>query len=191
MGLQASPLRQPVGPYSGWLGENIASDDSFFFCLTFLKTANWGASYSGVTMMPSTPQQLQAAWLGALLAGLGGQNATLAEKGAISMAVWQVMDAAPGDVPRDPAAQAYVTGALNAYASGGLNPADFPNTVIFVPDDSSIQSFMMLAASAPGVITGESQTSPVPEPDTPMLVVAGVGLIWLGRHRAAKRLSER
>ena len=37
---------EPVGPYPGWLGENTAADSNLLFCITFLKTANWGGTYS-------------------------------------------------------------------------------------------------------------------------------------------------
>jgi hypothetical protein len=49
------------------------------------------------------------------------------------MAIWRIMDPAPGDVARDPAAQPYVSLAQNAYGSGQLAPTAFDNTKIFVP----------------------------------------------------------
>ena len=180
-GAAGTTSTEPVGPYPGWLGENIPADDDYFFCMTFLKTATWGGTYSGTTILPATPQQLEAAYLGSELFSMGDQNATLAEKGAISLAIWQVMDPAPGDVPRDPAAQSYVTSAVEAYNSGRLNPAEFANTRIFVPNDPSIQTFMVAAESSPSV----------PEPETLILVGVGTGLILLSRlHRSRQKRDK-
>ncbi len=137
---------EPVGPYPGWLGENTAADSNLLFCIAFLKTANWGGTYSATVIAPSTAQQLQAAYLAAELVSLGGQHATLAEKGAISMAIWQITDPTPGDVPRDPAAQSYVNQALHAYSSGMLSAADFPDSAILVPTDPAIQEFLIAGA---------------------------------------------
>jgi hypothetical protein len=178
---------EPVGPYPGWLGQDITADDSFFFCITFLKTANWGASYSGTTIAPSTAQQLEAAYLGAELVSLGDQNATLAEKGAISLAIWQITDPTPGDVPRDPAAQSYVTAAGDAYSSGAITAADFPNTLIFVPSDPAIQSFMIASPGSATFTTLFEESSGVPEPGTVFLILTGGGLIGLSRARRKRR----
>lgn len=180
---------EPVGPYSGWLGQNISADDNFFFCITFLKTANWGSSYLGTLIAPSTPQQLEAAYLGAELLSLGGPKASLDEKGAISMAIWQLTDPTPGDVPRDPAAQPYVAAAMNAYNQGTLTASDFPNTVIFVPNDPSIQDFMVEGASNPSFSILQQEAGSVPEAGTLSLLLAGGALI--GASRLLKRRRNR
>jgi hypothetical protein len=172
---------EPVGPYAGWLGQNVSADDNFFFCITFLKTATWGDSYAGTLITPSTPQQLEAAYLGAELQSLGGPNASLAQMGAISMAIWQVTDLTAGDVPRDPAAQPYVAGAVNAYNRGTLSASDFPNTVIFVPNDNSIQEFMMEGASNPSFAQLQAESGSVPEPGTTTLFLAGAGMLGISR----------
>jgi hypothetical protein len=178
---------EPVGPYPGWVGLNTAEDSNLLFCITFLKTANWGGTYSGAIFAPSAAQQLEAAYLGAELVSLGGQNATLAEKGAISLAIWQIMDPTPGDVPRDPAAQSYVKDALHAYRSGRLSAADFPNSLILVPDDPSIQEFMVAGASNPVFSSLRSEISGVPEPGTVVLMLGGAALIGIGRLSRMQR----
>jgi len=160
----------PSGPYPSWLGADTPADQGDSFCISFLLTANWGAQYSGTVTMPSTPAQLEAAWLGSVLYGEGGFNANLdTEKGPIAMAIWQLLDPTPGDVPRDPAAQPFVTEAVNLYNSGYLQPNLFPNTKIFVPSNSSIQTFMLDAPA-------------VPEPTTVVLFACGLALIALGRR---------
>ncbi|MDR3700539.1 MAG: PEP-CTERM sorting domain-containing protein [Candidatus Sulfopaludibacter sp.] len=190
IGAQAGVIdTEPVGPYPGWLGQNTAADSNLLFCITFLKTANWGGTYSGTTAAPSTPQQLQAAYLGAELVNLGGGHATLAEKGAISMAIWQITDPTPGDVPRDPAAQSYVADALHAYSGGMLSAADFPNSLILIPNDPSIQEFLVAGASNPvfPTLQLQSEISGVPEPGTIVLLLAGAGLIGINRWRRLTR----
>lgn len=182
---------EPAGPYPGWLGQNIPADAGYFFCISFLKTATFGASYDGTITTPSTLEELEAAFLGADLVSLGGQNAPLAEKGAISMAIWQITDPTPGDVPRDPAAQPYVTAAQNAYATGNLSAADFPNTTIFVPDNTGIQTFMLAAAeSLPGKSISGNELSATPEPTGIVLIVTGLCLICLSRIKMAKRATK-
>jgi hypothetical protein len=179
---------EPVGPYQGWLGQNTAADSNLLFCIAFLKTANWGGTYSGTIAAPSTPQQLQAAYLGAELVSLGGRQASLAEKGAISMAIWQITDPTSGHVPRDPAAQSYVSDALHAYNSGMLSATDFPNSLILVPDDRSIQEFLVAGASNPDFSALQSEMYGVPEPGTIVLLLGGAGLIGINRLR---RLTQR
>jgi hypothetical protein len=161
---------EPAGPYPGWLGEDVTADDNYFFCVTFTKTANWGASYAGTLTTPTTQTELEAAYLGSVLVGLGDQNATLAEKGEISMAIWQITE--PGSVPIDPNAQTYVSQAENEYSSGALTSAEFANSKIFVPDNTGIQSFMIAAAE-----------TPTPEPGSIGLILTGVALIAISRLR--------
>ena len=74
------------------------------------------------------------------------------------------MDPTAGHVPVDPAAQVYILDAQQAYASNMATAANFPNTRIFVPDNTSIQEFMTLS---PGV----------PEAGTLSLVVGGLLLV--------------
>ena len=180
---------EPVGPYPGWLGENTEADSNLLFCITFLKTANWGGTYSASIIAPFGAQQLQAAYLAAELISLGGRQATLAEQGAISMAIWQITDPTPGDVPRDPAAQSYVNEALHAYSSGRLSAADFPNTAILVPTDPSIQEFLIAGPSNPIFSALQTQISGVPEPGTPFLLLGGACLMGISRLIAARKAS--
>ncbi|HWB86983.1 MAG TPA: PEP-CTERM sorting domain-containing protein [Bryobacteraceae bacterium] len=166
----------PAGPYPVYIGSDIPADQYGVFCIDFLKTANFGASYPGTLISPSAQTELEAAYLASILAGYGGESAnTNLYQGPISMAVWQIMDPTPGDVPRDPAAQPFVTLAQNAYASGSLLPADFPNTLIWVPNDPGIQRFLTVVPEAPEV----------PEPGSIGLMAGGVLLIALGCCRKA------
>jgi hypothetical protein len=171
-------ITDPVGPYPGFLGANIPGDLYGFFCIDYLKTATWGTSYPGTLYniggaVPgkTLQQQLEAGFLSDQLYRLGGSNAsTSLYQGPISFAIWQIMDPTPGDVPRDPAAQAWVEQAVNMYNAGLLSAADFSNTLIFVPNDPALQDFMTLSAS------------PTPEPQT-VTLCAGALLIILGKLR--------
>jgi hypothetical protein len=99
------------------------------------------------------------------------------------MAIWQVTDPTPGHVPLDPAAQSYVSDALHAYSSGMLSAADFPNSVILVPNDPSIQEFLVAGASNPIFSELQSEISGVPEPGSAVLLLGGAVLFGIGRLR--------
>jgi PEP-CTERM motif len=174
-------ITDPVGPYPGWLGADVPGDLYGFFCIDYLKGANWGASYPGVVygvgdaIPGKTEEQLvEAGYLSDKLYHLGGSSAsTTLYQGPISFAIWQIMDPIPGDVPRDPAAQAFILEAQQAYTSHLVTAATFANTRIFVPNNTSIQDFMTL--------TGE-----VPEPGTLALFGCGLALI-VGKLRRSLR----
>jgi hypothetical protein len=40
-------VTEPVAPYPGWIGSNTPGDQYGFFCIDYLKTANWNATYTG------------------------------------------------------------------------------------------------------------------------------------------------
>ena len=174
-------VSDPVGPYPGWLGSNSLGNLYGFFCIDYVKTANWNTSYSGqvYTVEDAIPgkteaQLVEAAYLSDELYWLGGSSAsTNLYQGPISFAIWEIMDPTAGHVPVDPAAQAYILDAQQAYESHMVTAADFPNTRIFVPDNGSIQEFMTLS---PGV----------PEAGTLSLVVGGLLLVW-GKVRMSRR----
>ncbi len=174
-------VSDPVGPYPGWLGSDTMGNLYGFFCIDYLKTANWNTSYAGqvYTVQDAIPgktaqQLVEAAYLSDKLYWLGGSSAsTNLYQGPISFAIWEIMDPAAGHVPVDPAAQPYVLEAQQAYASHMITAANFPNTRIFVPDNPSIQDFMTLSPE-------------VPEASTLSLVVGGLLLVW-GRVRMSRR----
>jgi hypothetical protein len=174
-------VSDPVGPYPGWLGSNALGNLYGFFCIDYLKTANWNTSYTGqvYTMQDSIPgkteaQLVEAAYLSDKLFWLGGSSAsTNLYQGPLSFAIWEIMDPTAGHVPADPASQVYILDAQQAYASHMITAANFPNTRIFIPDNTSIQEFMTLS---PGV----------PEAGSLSLVVGGLLVVW-GKVRMSRR----
>jgi hypothetical protein len=179
-------ITEPVGPYPGYLGSQSPGDFYGFFCIDFLKTANWNTTYKGseydvgdAVPGKTTEQLLEAAYLANKLYWLGGRLASTAVyQGPISFAVWQIMDPVPGDVPRDPSAQQYVLEAQQAFEAGLLKPSDFPNTRIFVPDNGSIQGFMTVIDDSP-------------EPATIILFGTGLLLIVVRKVRLRRGHGKR
>ena len=175
-------IADPVAPYPGWLGSNAPGNLYGFFCVDYLKGANWNTTYLGndYGVQDSIPgkseeQLVEAAYLSDKLYRLGGSSAnTNLYQGPISFAVWQIMDPTPGHVPVDPAAQPFILEAQQAYASHMVTAANYPNTRIFVPYDTSIQDFMTV-------------TGAVPEPGTVSLFVGGLALVVMGKARLARR----
>lgn len=163
-----------AGPYVGWYGEDIPADAVAFVSLDYLLPPKWSKKYPGTASEPATQAELEAAYLAAQLAKFGGGSAPLAQQGAISMAIWQIMNANPGDVPLDPAAQAYVAAAIAAYGNGALTATGFPETLIFDAHDPHLSRFMVL-----GLAQGDPSNSP--ELGTVILLGAGLGLIGAGR----------
>jgi hypothetical protein len=164
-----------VGPYSAYIDQNGVTTWGEYFCISFTKTSYENTAYTGKVVDPSTQQEVEAAYLDSELVNDGGVNAPLADKGAISMAIWQIMD--PGQVPLDPAAQPYVTGAETEFSDGKINASMFTDSKIFIPNDNCAQSFMLLA--------GETHPCATPEPGPALLVLSGAVLFGIARRKRA------
>ena len=175
-------ISDPVAPYPGWLGSKAPGNLYLFFCIDYLKAANWNTSYQGADygvqdLVPgkTEAQLVEAAYLSDKLYQAGGSAASTAlYQGPISFAIWQIMDPVPGHVPIDPAAQPYILEAQLAYTSHTVTAANFPNTRIFVPNNTSIQDFMTVTAA-------------VPEANTMALFGGGLLLVFIGRLRRRVR----
>jgi hypothetical protein len=175
-------ISDPVGPYPAFLGADIPADLYGVICLTYLNTANWDTTYTGTlyhigdTIAGETQaQELEAAYLSDELYQLGGSSASLSlYQGPISFAIWQIMDPKAGDVPRDAAAQPWVTQAQNLYNAGSLKSSMYANTLVFVPDNPAIQAYMTVSGATP-------------EPQTISLAAGGALLILIGKFRRPRR----
>ena len=176
-----------AGPYIGWYGEDVPEDAVSFVSLDYLEISRWTQKYPGTEMPPASEPELEASYLSAQLVRSGGGTAPLAQQGAISMAIWQIMSANSGSVPLDPAAQSYVAAAMAAYRSGMLTATDFPNTLIFDPHDPHVPRFMMLADG--NLLLGQVQSDPAnsPESGTLVLLIAGLGLVGVSRYLRRRR----
>ena len=182
---------EPVGPYTGWIGSNNGKSTQYgFLSLDYTDSVRWNHDYPGSEYhvqddVPgkTTEQLVEAAYLSAKLYADGGFYAdTFKYQGPISFAIWQIMDPTPGHVPRDPAAQAYVLEAQNAYRSGQITAALFPQTLIFVPNNPNIQSFITLSP--------EFDPVAAPESNTLALFGGGLALVVLGRIRRGRKSPE-
>jgi hypothetical protein len=146
---------------------------------------NIGTTYSGsvepvTDFIGSTSTDImEATYLGNELMNDGGLNAPLATKGAISTAIWQIMNASSTTgvtpFPSNPAAQPYIADAVVAVGNGTWTVADANLYTTWMPDDiASIQRF----------------DAPAPTPEPGSFILFGTGLLglaafWLRRRRVA------
>jgi hypothetical protein len=178
-------VTEPVAPYQGWIGSNTPGNQFGFFSLQYMQNSNWNTKYPGdlYHVQDDIPgktreQVVEAAYLSAKLYQLGGMNADLnLYQGPISFALWQIMDPAPGHVPRDPAAQQYVQEAQHMYQTGQISAVFYPNTLIFVSHNPNIADYMTVSAAV------------IPEPGTVVLFLAGIGLIGVGLFRRRRHVN--
>jgi hypothetical protein len=167
----------PVGPYIATLnggGYNNAS--VLVFCYDKNADTYVGQAYPGsVTPIsglsnPTYSEVLESTYLVNELMGDGGINAPLATRGAISLAIWEIMNPSSltkyDPFPTDPAALPYEAQAALAVADGKWTAADANTYQTWMPgaDFATIQRF--------GVVTE------APEPSTLVLMVTG--LLGLG-----------
>ena len=173
-----------VGPYAGTL---TGSDAVNFFCLDFNLVSYFGGRYDGTVAVPATPQEEEAAFLGAYAIYLGSPSSTPSEvnlvEGPVSFAIWQIMGTMGTTAP-DPAAQPYIQTAQYAY-SHNLIPQSFLNRgLVFEPTDHSFQRFI---TAVPDNAMVSQTLSEVSEPGTMALLGGALTLVgWRGRNR--KRL---
>jgi hypothetical protein len=161
----------PIGPYITYLsGSGFDNSLAYTFCYDFNSPTNVGTVYAGTLEVRTDTATMEATYLIHELNSLGLINAPLATRGAISMAIWEIMNpsSTTGSTPfpGDPAAQPYELAALNAVTGGSWTAADSARYPTWVPNDPSIQRFGMVL------------TDPTPEPAT--LALMGFGMIGLG-----------
>jgi hypothetical protein len=178
---------EPVGPYMAIMnGGGYNNQSVLVICYDMKAATNIGTSYTGsvepVTdfIDPTTSTDImEATYLGNELMNDGGLNAPLATKGAISTAIWQIMNASSTTgvtpFPDDPAAQPYIANAIVAVGNGSWTVADADLYTTWMPDDiGSIQRF----------------DAPEPTPEPGSFVLFGTGLLglaafWIRRKRFA------
>jgi hypothetical protein len=164
------------GPY---LGTVDLTRGLLLYCMDLHIDTPINQRFSGTLSRPATQAQEEAAFLAAYSLSHGAPSTSPgivgSIEGPISMAIWQLMGTL-GPTRQDPAAQAYIALAQNAYASGQITPAFLSTVSIWTPSaGTNVQRFLVL--------------SPAPEPATYLLM--GAGLMWLARrHRRRGRTPD-
>ena len=146
-----------TGPYEATLTGGIYGSGTLAYlsCFDINVDTNIGTLYTGSLTAPTGKTQLEVAWLMNQLGLAGGYYAPLSTTGPIGMAIWQLEDPSsinPAPFVEDPAAQPWVTNAVNAVTSGAWTAADAAQQPFWTPDNlSAAQRFgiVELAHSAP------------------------------------------
>lgn len=173
----------PTGPYPATLSDGSYGSGVgvFVMCYDINMDAYVGATYAGIMVLPTTPAEIEAAYLQKELADDGGFGADVQTiSGPISMAVWQLMDPSsqvPTPFALDPAAAFYVSQAENAYLSGDWTQADAAYYAFWEPVPiTTTQRFGFVYGQAP-------QPSDItsPEPASLVLFLLGGVLMVAGK----------
>jgi len=175
-----------VGPDTATLTHSLGT---VFFCLDGDLGVTFDTNYSGTITSPTGEKQTEAAFLAGYAiwqASVHNYLDPVAELyGPTSFAIWQIMGTLNGR-PEDPAAQALVEMAENAYANG-LIPATFASHVsIFNPSNTSVQRFITVYCDT-NVLTAASQLSSsaanaqAPEPAT-FAMIGGALMVLFARY---------
>ncbi len=177
----------PVAPYITYLnGSGYDNTLAFTFCYDFNSPTDVGTEYPGTLETLTDTATLEATYLVNQLITGGGLNAPLATRGAISLAVWELMNpsstTSTSEFPTDPAALPYEAAAVTAVADGAWTAADSAQYPTWVPDDPSLQRF--------AVVLSSQMNGDVPEPGSLALMGAGIlGLALWRKRKAAGALS--
>jgi hypothetical protein len=172
----------PVAPYITYLnGSGYDNSVAYTFCFDFNSPTDVGVEYPGVLETPTDSATMEATYLINQMLLDGGMNAPLATRGAISTAIWEIMNpsstTASAQFPTDPAALPYEAAAATAVTSGAWTTADSARYPTWVPEDPTLQRF--------GVILVSDVPTSVPEPTSlGMVGFAILSLVFLYRkHR--------
>jgi hypothetical protein len=176
----------PVAPYLTTLSDTdglFNNTPVLTICNDLNNPTNVGEVYTGHFAYNTDTASMEATYLDNLLNLAGGTAAPLATKGAISLAIWQIMFPSSTQTdgsyfPIDPAAAVYENQAYQAVIDGAWTTYDSSFYPTFEPDDTSSQRFGVIFASTKGILAA-------PEPGS--LSLFGFGLLAvavLSRRRA-------
>lgn len=191
-GVAQDPI--PVGPYITYLnGDGYNDAPAYTICYDINSPTAVGTSYPGQLEVLTDAATMEATYLVNQLNLAGGINAPLATRGAISLAIWQIMypsSTTNGTAfPSDPAAQPYETAAATAVSNGSWTTADSAVYPTWVPNDPSVQRFGVILPGVTSITTVESGT---PEPASLGLMGLGIlGMAVLGTRQEIRRRSPR
>jgi PEP-CTERM motif len=175
----------PVAPYTSTTTIGGDTVSSYLICLDINNPTNVNTFYSGTFYTAETISEVPGqasldtnkavSWLADNLAGITPNDpAHAANAGPISLAIWQIEFATSnnhegGADPIDPAAAAWITEATDAVNAGYQ-----PDSVFFIPVDTTSQRFVAISeTSTPGTLG----LLPAPEPGT--IGMMGTGLLGL------------
>lgn len=173
----------PVAPYITYLnGSGYTNSLAYTFCYDFNSPTDVGTPYSGTFEVFTDTAGMEATYLVNKLNSLGLINATLPTRGAISTAIWEIMNPSSttslAQFPSDPAAQPYEAEALAAVENGQWTAAESARYPTWVPDNPAVQRFGV-------VFQGES-----PTPESTTLLLLGLGLVGIGIWGRKRRASQ-
>jgi len=172
-----------VDPYITYLTGGIYNNTLVYsFCFDFNAPTGAGVTYTGQFETFTDPADLEATFLMNEVNRDGLLNAPIAERGAISTAIWQIMNPSSNEslnpFPNDPAAQTYITQAVTAVTNGWWTSADAAEFPIWIPDNTAIQRFGIIVPGQPAV--------PLPEPGSVTLIGAGIAALAMWRRRSGR-----
>lgn len=180
----------PVAPYMTTLnGGSYNNTPAYTICYDFDSPTNVGTSYAGTFQVLTDVSTMEATYLVNKLNQFGLLNDSTAVRGAISMAIWEIMypssTTKSGAFPSDPAAAAYEREAAYAVATHSWTTADSAMYPTWVPANSTLQRLGTVFSGQP-VVTFTA----VPEPSTYVLIGAGCMVFGFARRRLNRGSSR-
>lgn len=172
----------PVAPYitdlNGGGYQNLAA---YAICYDFNNPTYVGVTYPGEIEVLTDTATLEATYLVDQLMSLGGIAAPLATRGALSLAIWDIMNPSSTSpltpFPIDPAAQSYEAAAAAAVAGGSWTTADSALYPTWIPDDPNLQRFAIVFSNDPAA----------PEPASLALIALGIVVLGVCGRKAGWR----
>ena len=169
----------PIAPYITYLsGAGYNNTLVYTICYDINSPTNVGTSYSGQFAVLTDTATLEATYLVNKLVNAGLLDAPLAVRGALSLAIWEIMYPSSSTnsmaFPVDPAAHTYEVEAATAVTDHLWTAADSARYPTWIPDNPSLQRLGT-------ILLDVSPATATPEPGTWALI--GLGIFALTGYR--------